>query len=114
MSWGVLLKEAIKSFVKKPVTIPYPIKETSVPDGYRGLLSFDITKCIGCGLCSQVCPTGTIRMIPDERTKTKRRPLFELAKCVFCGSCVEVCPRKAISFTKNYHTAIIRKDEITI
>jgi len=53
-------------------------------------------------------------MIPDERTKTKRRPLFELAKCVFCGSCVEVCPRKAISLTKNYHTAVIRKDEITI
>ena len=114
MSWGVLFKEAIKSFVRKPATLPYPMKETPVPDGYRGVLTFDISKCIGCGSCARVCPTQAITMIPDERTKMKRRPLFDLSKCVFCGSCIEICPTRAINFTKNYHTAIIRKDEFRI
>ncbi len=114
MAWGTVLKEAIKNLIKKPVTINYPIEKVEAPEGYRGVLHFDVNKCLGCGNCARVCPTNTITMVPCEKTKLKRAPRFELSKCVFCGSCIDVCPTKAISFTRNYHTAVIRKEEFVI
>jgi len=114
MPWGTLLREAIRNLVNKPATVNYPLIQTKVPSGFRGILSFDINKCIGCGTCERVCPTNVIKMIPNEKTRLKKAPRFELSKCVFCGSCVDVCPTKAITFTENYHTAVIRKNELDI
>lgn len=114
MPWGTVLREALKNLVKKPVTVNYPLVHVEAPNGFRGILAFDINKCLGCGTCARVCPTNTIEMVPSDKTRLKKAPRFELSKCVFCGSCVDVCPTKAISFTRNYHTAVIKKEDLVI
>jgi ferredoxin len=46
-------------------------------------------KCVGCGLCQAICPSGAMVV---ERTA---RVLAD--RCTGCGSCVGVCPEGAIS-----------------
>lgn len=58
-----------------------------------GKTSFYSTeKCIGCGICEKVCPTGTITM-KDDRPKWGN-------KCVQCLACIHRCPVRAIEYGK--------------
>ncbi|MBO4491263.1 MAG: glycyl-radical enzyme activating protein [Lentisphaeria bacterium] len=41
-------------------------------------------RCIGCGHCVEVCPTGA-------HFKQNGTPGFDRSKCVNCGKCAEVC-----------------------
>jgi len=58
-----------------------------------GAIVFDQTKCIGCGNCTEVCPTGYLEMgengkmrLTDDRKKD----------CINCGQCIIHCPVGAI------------------
>ncbi len=44
------------------------------------------SKCIGCGRCIEVCPTGAAKI--KNQLETKKI-------CINCGKCVEVCPSNA-------------------
>ena len=46
--------------------------------------------CVGCGLCTQVCPHSVFEL---ENGKTK---LIDRDACMECGACVNNCPVQAI------------------
>ncbi|MGN0187050.1 MAG: EFR1 family ferrodoxin [Paludibacteraceae bacterium] len=46
--------------------------------------------CIGCGLCAQVCPIGTIDMVA-------KKPVWK-TNCTQCLSCIHHCPTQAIQY----------------
>ena len=46
-------------------------------------------KCLGCGVCVNVCPVDAITM---ENGKA----VIDQEKCIHCGKCFNVCPPKAI------------------
>ena len=48
-------------------------------------------KCIGCGICTRVCPKGCI-LIKDGR------PAYDYSNCFGCMSCIHACPQKAIGY----------------
>ncbi|MBU4037918.1 MAG: 4Fe-4S dicluster domain-containing protein, partial [Proteobacteria bacterium] len=54
----------------------------------------DVQKCIGCGLCSEICPFGGVIMedFEGKGQKAKNVP----ASCKGCGLCAASCPQKAI------------------
>lgn len=56
----------------------------------------DFKKCIGCGMCSKVCPEGIISMIKSNNTTSKLQPKTDFNFCKGCGICAEECPVKAI------------------
>ena len=50
----------------------------------------DPGRCSGCGLCVQVCPTGTLAM--KDSIVTVAQP----DTCVYTGDCVRICRQQAI------------------
>ncbi|MBS3796025.1 MAG: 4Fe-4S binding protein [Candidatus Thorarchaeota archaeon] len=50
----------------------------------------DPSKCVGCGICAENCPTGAIRVVDGTAQ-------IDPSKCRHCGICVRVCPQNAIS-----------------
>jgi len=86
----------IRNLFKKPMTLIFP-QETLPPiDYYRGRQLLDIEKCIGCGMCSRVCPNDAVKMVEYN---DKKCPEIHMGKCCFCGLCAEHCPTQALQMT---------------
>ena len=54
-------------------------------------LELDVEKCIGCGLCEQVCP-HRVFAIEDRKAL-----IVDRDACMECGACGRNCPVEAIS-----------------
>lgn len=52
--------------------------------------SLEKNKCTGCGVCTNVCPKGSILMKADSEGFLY--PVIDLLTCVNCGKCVAYCP----------------------
>lgn len=59
--------------------------------GFNPQLAYYQNKCIGCGECVMVCPTGAHHI--DETGHT-----YDRTRCIGCGKCVEACFGKALVF----------------
>jgi NADH-quinone oxidoreductase subunit I len=80
------------------ITVQYPRERRYLPANFRGLITYDIEKCISCFQCAYICPANAIAMktAPDGRFY----PCINYAKCIFCHFCVDTCTRGALSPTK--------------
>ncbi len=58
----------------------------------KGTIHINYEKCIGCGLCVEICKDFSLKM-EDEKPVINNRPLFG---CIGCGHCMAVCPSDAI------------------
>lgn len=63
----------------------YP--EWLIPEGISLLPVTDMNKCVECGICAQVCPTGAFPVEHPSETIA--------SECIFCGACAKFCPEKA-------------------
>ena len=111
---GYFTAEALRNLFKKRATILYPYREVDkihVPEGFRGRIEFNREKCIGCQLCSRVCPAKAIEVVQDEKGK---RPVFLIYRCIYCGQCAEVCPAKAITLSKFFENIALRKEDLVV
>ena len=54
-------------------------------------------KCIGCGKCASICPSGAIEMVGG-------RPAWTKSKCLKCCGCINRCPVSAIQYGKKTAT----------
>ncbi len=86
----------LRNLGRKPMTLVFPIESLPPVENYRGRQLLDIDKCIGCGLCSRVCPNDAIKMVEYG---DKKCPQIHLGKCCFCALCAENCPTKALQMT---------------
>lgn len=54
-------------------------------------LKFEAEKCVGCGMCVNVCPHGVFSI------DMGKAQIIVLDSCMECGACVKNCPVEAIS-----------------
>jgi formate hydrogenlyase subunit 6/NADH:ubiquinone oxidoreductase subunit I len=106
-----MFREAFSNLFKKPATCGYPFEKISCAEGFRGKQAFDLTLCIGCGLCSRDCPARAIQMV---EVNGKKRPMFLLDRCIFCYQCTESCTRHAIKSTATFEMATLDKSSLVI
>lgn len=52
-------------------------------------ITVDLDKCVGCGMCTKVCPIGNF-FIEDGKAKRHN------STCEYCLACAHACPQKAI------------------
>lgn len=86
----------IRNLFKKPMTLIFPLESLPPIDYYRGRQLLDIEKCVGCGMCSRVCPNDAVKMVEYN---DKKCPEIHMGKCCFCGLCAEHCPTQALQMT---------------
>ena len=79
-----------------------------MPDDYRGRPMIDNSKCKqGCAACTVACPTSAIEQRTDGIA-------MDLGRCLFCGECAAVCPAEAIEFSRDYRTAVNRRQSLLV
>lgn len=68
---------------------PMHCKWCSNPEGMvpENKVGWYFRRCIGCGVCTQVCPKGIGINLNEERDK-----------CIACGACVKACPKRARTY----------------
>jgi len=125
-------KQFITSLIR-PITTMYPYESAEEREYYRrgnvrGQHQIDWQKCIGCGLCSRVCPNECItlerievgpenpfkssRSKMDEMKKIVKRPGVDLGHCLYCGLCAEFCPSDAWGFVSKIELADFSRENL--
>lgn len=97
-----------KQGFRPKVTREVPEEKLEYPTRATGRVFLNPETCIGCTLCEQICPNGTIRMVDfhhdkkpefDKKYPNKREiyPSVDVSTCVHCNLCEEICPTGAIT-----------------
>ena len=90
---------AFRHIFKYRFTVKYPYITLELAERYRGRPVLDLKKCVGCGICADICPNRVITMVNVEE---KIYPQFDLGRCCFCGLCAYFCPRSALTMNGGY------------
>jgi len=109
---GKALKMVLEYIFKKPATINYPHDKAAMPPKFRGKLSFDASKCVGCKMCMKDCPSGaiTIKKVGEKSFQAE----MDLAKCIYCAQCVDSCFKKALSISQEFELAQIDRKKLVV
>lgn len=95
--WSQISKNLFqRARTRRPeAAVPYP-------EGFRGELLHDASRCTACGTCAYVCSPSAIAVespSPDQASPDGHATWqYQMLSCTFCGRCVDFCPTGALSF----------------
>ncbi len=79
-------------------------------------LAVDRTLCVGCELCSRICPKEAIRVDRQPKKKggkaQRAQTDIDETKCHYCGICAAICPYGAVQITIDGEniTSVVEKE----
>lgn len=79
-------------------------------------VEFNKDLCVGCYVCSRVCPQEAIKQYHHDLIRKKTEDLFpdipDAEKCSYCGTCAYMCPFSAITLKKDGEPVALEDIEI--
>ncbi|WP_411868359.1 NIL domain-containing protein [Vulcanococcus limneticus] len=66
----------------------------------QGQIRVDLDRCVDCGICSSVCPSGALGSTPPLW-----RLHFDARRCLVCEQCIPSCPLEAIALVLDQPSA---------
>lgn len=113
MSWSIDVKGLIHPFsalrfsVKQPHTVQYPRERRAPAAGYRGFHVNDLSRCVGCGNCQDICMNGAVDMVKalgevNPKNASGLIPRIDYGRCCWCGLCTDVCGPDSLRFEGEY------------
>ncbi|NJF25122.1 4Fe-4S binding protein [Thermococcus sp. Bubb.Bath] len=98
MKAPILVPVVLRNLFKRPATNRFPQMEpVPIPEDFRGMISYNVDKCVGCRMCVNVCPAGVFVYLPEIR-----KVALWTARCIYCGQCVDVCPTGALQLSRDF------------
>ena len=69
----------------------------------KGIVTFKLDRCKGCGLCVSVCPKQILKLNESVTNIKGYHPssILDQDACIACGNCARICPDSVITVTKN-------------
>lgn len=117
-----MISRLVMQIFKKPATNPFPARylpdsvtdflhdveagrakinpAVNVPEGYRGKIQYDSSKCNACGLCARVCPANAI-----EVNKEAKNIVVYVGQCIACGQCTDMCNKSMLEMGDEFLSA---------
>jgi formate hydrogenlyase subunit 6/NADH:ubiquinone oxidoreductase subunit I len=113
MNWKLDIKgivepfSALKYLFKRPATLTYPDVKREIADDYRGFHVNEQARCIGCGLCEDICMNEAIDMVTPQELRNPKNtsgliPRVDYGRCCWCSLCTDVCPVKSLKLTSEF------------
>jgi len=133
--WGLIKRVLFFDFIKglivtgkyslkRTVSLRYPDDEKWIPySRFRGALTLNYDSegkelCVGCELCSKVCPTDCITVVPMEddtgigiTDRISKSWDWNSTRCLYCGYCEDACPTTAVRLGRDYELAFFSLDD---
>lgn len=94
------------------VTLDYPLRPRPSEAGFRGRVTVDTDKCIGCAGCADVCPARCILI--TDLAPTERVIRRHLDRCIHCGRCEAVCRYDAVHLVAEYELSTAARADLMI
>ena len=110
-----MLKDVVRSLVKRPFTRPYPREKQPAPERLRGKLHYNPEKCTGCCLCSMECPANALELITLDKKEKRFVMRYHLDRCTYCAQCVQNCRFGCLEMSPDeWELAATTKEPFTI
>lgn len=65
----------------------------------KGIVTFNLDRCKGCGLCVSVCPKQILQLNESITNIKGYHPsgIIDQDACIACGNCARICPDSVIT-----------------
>jgi len=109
---GAKLRQIVFGLKSPRATVAYPLAPLPPEPEYRGHVTVDTERCVGCGGCADVCPARCVLVTDlDARRRVIRR---HLDRCLLCGRCQDACPYDALHLVAEFETGTPDRGDLLI
>lgn len=106
------LRQAALGLGHPRATVAYPLGPLAPDPAYRGRVTIEPGRCIGCGACADVCPARCIRITDLDASTRLIRRLLE--RCILCGRCEEACAYDAVHLVADWEAGTPDRRDLVI